>query len=139
VIKDFQLADVRNVIIDVTLRHEFHGSRADPQRNGHASHVDVNGALDAAVDLDEVSARGAEDGAAAWQDAADLLDAELHGQAFERALPTIAEADELVAVLLDAAADDAADYCIKAGAVSATGQDTNAHVSLSSIDRLVGM
>ena len=48
-IKDFQLADVRNVIIDVTLRHEFHGSRADPQRNGHASHVDVNGALDAAV------------------------------------------------------------------------------------------
>ena len=48
-IKDFQLADVRNVIIDVTLRHEFHGSRADPQRNGDASHVDVNGALDAAV------------------------------------------------------------------------------------------
>ncbi len=36
-------------MIDVTLRHEFHGSRADPQRNGDASHVDVNGALDAAV------------------------------------------------------------------------------------------
>jgi len=39
----------RNVIIDVTLRHEFNGSRADPQRNGEASHADVNGALDAAV------------------------------------------------------------------------------------------
>jgi hypothetical protein len=49
VIKDFQLAGVRNVIIDVTLRHQFHGSRADPQRNGEASHADVNGALDAAV------------------------------------------------------------------------------------------
>jgi hypothetical protein len=49
VIKDFQLAGVRNVIIDTTLRHEFHGSRADPQRNGEASHADVNGALDAAV------------------------------------------------------------------------------------------
>jgi hypothetical protein len=46
VIKDFQLAGVRNVM---TVRHEFHGSCADPQCNGEASHVDVNGALDAAV------------------------------------------------------------------------------------------
>ena len=35
------------VIIDVTLRHEFHGSCANLQRNGEPSHPDVNGALDA--------------------------------------------------------------------------------------------
>ena len=33
----------------LTLRHEFHGSCADPMRNGEASHADINGALDAAV------------------------------------------------------------------------------------------
>jgi hypothetical protein len=32
-----------------TLHHEFHGSCADFQRNGEASHADINGALDAAV------------------------------------------------------------------------------------------
>jgi hypothetical protein len=44
-IKDFQLGGVRNVIIDVTLRHDFHGSCANLQRNGEPSHPDVNGAL----------------------------------------------------------------------------------------------
>jgi hypothetical protein len=39
----------RNVNIDVTCRHEFHGSCANQQRNGEPSHFDVNGALDAAV------------------------------------------------------------------------------------------
>jgi hypothetical protein len=39
----------RDVIIDVTLRHEFHGSSAHPERNGELTHDDVNGALDAAV------------------------------------------------------------------------------------------
>jgi hypothetical protein len=46
-IKDFQLAGVRNVIIDVTLRHEFQGSCANFVHNGEPSHPDVNGALDA--------------------------------------------------------------------------------------------
>jgi hypothetical protein len=49
VIKDFRLAGVRNVILDVSWRHGFHGSCADPQRNGEASNADVTGALDAAV------------------------------------------------------------------------------------------
>jgi hypothetical protein len=48
-IKDFQLAGVRNVIVDVTLRHEFHGSCANLIHHGEPSHHDVNGALDAAV------------------------------------------------------------------------------------------
>jgi len=49
VIKYSRLAGVQNVILDMSLRHEFHGSRADPHRNGEASHADVNSALDAAV------------------------------------------------------------------------------------------
>jgi len=60
-IKNVTLADVRHVIIiDVTLRHEFHGSVEDLNRNGEPSHPDVDGALAAAVKekLDAVSARG---------------------------------------------------------------------------------
>ena len=48
-IKEFQLQGVRDVIIDVTCRHEFHGSCANLERNGEPSHPDANGALDAAV------------------------------------------------------------------------------------------
>jgi hypothetical protein len=49
VVKDFRLTGIRDLIIDVSLRHEFHGACADPLRNGEASHADANGALDAAV------------------------------------------------------------------------------------------
>ena len=48
-IKNFLLEGIHDVIIDVTLRHEFHGSSAHPERNGELTHDDVNGALDAAV------------------------------------------------------------------------------------------
>ena len=43
------LEGIRDVIIYVTLRHEFHGSSAHPDRNGELTHDDVNGALDAAI------------------------------------------------------------------------------------------
>ena len=49
-IKDFQLQGVRDVIVDVTCRHEFRGSCANQERNGEPSHLDVNRALDAAVE-----------------------------------------------------------------------------------------
>jgi hypothetical protein len=49
VVKDFRLAGIRDLIIDVSLRHEFHSACADPVRNGEASHADANGALDATV------------------------------------------------------------------------------------------
>ena len=49
VVKEFSLAGIRDLIIDVSLRHEFHGACADPVRNGEASHSDANDALDAAV------------------------------------------------------------------------------------------
>ena len=42
-IKDFQLQGVRDVIVDVTCRHEFRGSCANQERNGEPSHLDVNG------------------------------------------------------------------------------------------------
>ena len=48
-IKDLQLQGVRDVIVDVTCRHEFRGSCANQERNGEPSHLDVNRALDAAV------------------------------------------------------------------------------------------
>ena len=86
--------------------------------------------LDAALDLERVGARGAEDGAAARQDAAHLRDAELAGRALERALPAVAEADELVAVLLDALADHGPDDGVQAGAVAAPGEHSDAHAIL---------
>jgi hypothetical protein len=49
VVKDFRLAGIRDLIIHVSLRQEFHGSCVDPMRNGEASHADAKGALDAAV------------------------------------------------------------------------------------------
>jgi len=45
----FGLEGIRHVIIDMTLRSEFHGSCSDPARNGEASYVDPNGVIDAAV------------------------------------------------------------------------------------------
>jgi hypothetical protein len=47
--EDLQLAGIRNVIVDVTLRHKFHGSCANLECDGEPSYPDVNGALDAAV------------------------------------------------------------------------------------------
>ena len=61
------------------------------------------------------------------QDPAHLLDAELAGEALERALPAVAEADELEAVLLDALADDGADDGVEPGAVAASGEDSDSH------------
>ena len=84
-------------------------------------------ALDATLDLDGVRARGAQDGAAARQDAAHRGDVERHGDALERALPSVAESDEFVAVLLGALADDGADDGIETGAVAATGEDSDSH------------
>jgi hypothetical protein len=50
VVKDFGLAGVRDLIIDVSLCHEFHGAcAANHELNGDASHAGANGALDAAV------------------------------------------------------------------------------------------
>ena len=46
---------------------------------------------------------------------------------FERAAPAVPEADELVAVLLHALADDGPDDRIEPGAVAAPGQHSDPH------------
>jgi hypothetical protein len=43
------LAGIRDLIIDESLRHEFHGSCVDPMRIGEASQAEANDALDAVV------------------------------------------------------------------------------------------
>ena len=48
-VKDIQLAGIRDLIIDESLRHEFHGSCVNPMRIGEASHAEANDALDAVV------------------------------------------------------------------------------------------
>ena len=48
-VKDLQLAGIRDLIIDVSMRHEFHGSCHNHMCNGEASHADANGAIDAAI------------------------------------------------------------------------------------------
>ena len=90
--------------------------------------------LDAAVDLERVGAARAEDGAAAREDAAALLDAEVHRQALERALPAVAVADELEAVHVDALADDGADDRVEAGTVPASGEHSDLHGAVTSPD-----
>src|SRR4029453_2561844 len=89
--------------------------------------------LDAIVDLERVGPRGAEDGAAARQDAADLRDAERLREALQRALPAVAESDELVTVSGDALADHRPDHRVETGAVAATGEHADTHVCSSSL------
>ena len=84
-------------------------------------------ALDTALNLDRVGTRRAQDGSTARKDAAHLRNSQFHGQAFERAFPTVAKTHELVAVLGHTTSHDCADHCIEAGAVSATGEHANAH------------
>src|SRR5581483_7103601 len=70
---------------------------------------------------------GAEDGAAAGQDAADGVEVELEIVALQEALPAVPETDDLVAVVGDGTVHDGPDDGVQAGAVAAGGEDTNAH------------
>jgi hypothetical protein len=96
--------------------------RVDAQVGQVAPHL-----LDAVVHLHHVGARAAEDRAAARQDAARRLDVERHGDLLQRPPPAVAEPEELVAVHLDALADDGADDRVEAGAVATAGEDADAH------------
>ena len=60
------------------------------------------------------------------------LERQLDAVAVEHAGPAVAEADELVAVGVDALADDAADDRVEAGAVAAAGQHADAHGAMLS-------
>ncbi len=86
--------------------------------------------LDATIDLEGVGARRAQDGAATGQDAAHLGDAQLARHVLQWPAPSVAEADEVEAVVGDSLADDGPDDRIEPRAVTATGQHSDAHVRL---------
>jgi hypothetical protein len=81
----------------------------------------------AAVALERVGARGAEDRAAAGQDAGGGLDGQLARVALERTAPAISEAHDLVAVDVDPPAHDRADRRVQAGTVATPCEHTHAH------------
>ena len=87
---------------------------------------DVFGATVGAVE--GVGTGGADDGAALGRQTADLLAGQVHVVAFNDSAPAITEADELVAVLLDAVEDSAADDSVQAGAVAAGSKQTDLHI-----------
>ncbi len=62
---------------------------------------------------------GAEDGAAAGQDAAHRIQVELQIVALQEALPAVPETDDLVAVVGDGTVHDGPDDGVQAGAVAA--------------------
>lgn len=83
--------------------------------------------LDAVPQMRGLDARGAENRAAAGEDAAHRVEVQLAVVAFQEAFPAVVEADDLVAVVHHRAVHDGADDGVQAGAVAAGGQDTNAH------------
>ena len=81
-----------------------------------------------AVDFVRVRPAGAEHRAAAGQQPTHGLDVERDDVGIHRAAPSVAEADEVVTVDLDALADDGTDDRIQARAVSAAGQHADSHI-----------
>ena len=77
--------------------------------------------------LERVGARGAQDRPAARQDAARRLDGQVLVDGLERAAPAVAEADDLVPVVVDSASHDGADHRVQSGAVAAAGEHPDAH------------
>ena len=82
--------------------------------------------LQAALDLEGVDARGAQDGAAAVEDAGGRLPGEAEVVVLQQALPAVPQAHHLEAVLAGAA-DDGADDRVEAGAITPAGQDGDFH------------
>src|SRR5581483_11212785 len=87
----------------------------------------LHAALQAAFALGRVGARGAQDGAAARQDAGHRLQVERHGLVFHHPAPAFHEADELVAVVEDAFANDGSYDGVQPGAVAAAGENSDLH------------
>ena len=70
---------------------------------------------------------GAQDRSSAGQRAAHHVDGQRHRAALSNAVPGVLEPDDLVAVESLALADDGAQHGIQPGAVTATGEDSDAH------------
>lgn len=74
---------------------------------------------------------GAEDGAAAGEDAADRVEVEGAEVAVEEALEPVLESDDLVTVTHHGTVHDRADHCVQAWAVAACGENSDAHRAIS--------
>ena len=83
------------------------------------------------VGLERIRPRRAQNRAAAGQDPADRLHVEGDGVALERTAPPVAEADEFIAVLLHALADNRTDDGVQPGAVAAAGEHSHSHLDSS--------
>ena len=79
------------------------------------------------VALERVRARRAQDRAAARQDAARRLDGEVLVDALDRPAPAVAEADDLVAVVVDPPAHDRPDDRVQARAVASPREHADPH------------
>ena len=99
---------------------------ADCDEGAEARAGEVSETVDAAVLPERIGARRAEDGAAAGQDARDLLRAEILELALDEAAPPLADADHLVA-LRPRAPRDRADDCVQARTIAAACEDADAH------------
>ena len=84
------------------------------------------------VALEGVRARRAQDRAAARQDAARRLDRQLLVGVLDRTAPAVAEADDRVAVAVDAAPHDRADDRVQTGAVAPSGEHADPHAGVAS-------
>ena len=130
------------VVVD-GLRHADDPDAGPGQPGGHAQRVlaaDRDQGVDAellevgdhpglaALERVRIGPGGAEDRAAAGQDAADPVQVERHRVRLEHPAPAVLEPDDLVTVLGDPLADHRADDGVQAGAVPAAGEDSDAHV-----------
>jgi hypothetical protein len=83
--------------------------------------------LNAALDLADVGARSAQDGAALEEDAVDALQGQWGGFVLENAAPALEESDEFVAVVVDSLLYHRMNDGIQTRAVSAARQHTDSH------------
>ena len=89
---------------------------------------DIEAAVEAAFDLFDVGAGGAQDGPAAMQDAAGGLEIERHGAVFDDAAPALHEADKLIAVVLNSLANCRPNHCIEPWTIPTTRQHPDPHL-----------
>jgi hypothetical protein len=90
--------------------------RVDAELTGHVLRVLAGLAEPVALE-----AGGAEDGAAAGEDATDRVQVEGTVAAFQQSRETVLEADHLVAVVRDGTVHDRPDHCVQPRAVAACG------------------
>ena len=96
----------------------------------------LDAVLQAAFMLGRIGARGAQDGAAARQDATHRREVEFHGLVFQHPAPALHESHELVFVVKSALAHHRPNHRVQPGAIASAGQHSNLHRLLLMYDFL---